>query len=143
MERCCDACDQTYLAKRATSRYCSERCRKRALRARAAGPVVDLGAPKKRKSRDRKPRLDQPTELAVAAATRTHLTGAGRMETPLGQAALVLAGRIDACRDTGSALASLTKEWRQTMAAATAGVKQADNPLDELRARREARRRGA
>lgn len=141
MERICDACGESYLAKRATSRYCSDRCRKRALRARAA-EVVAIDPGKKRRTRSRKPPppADEPS---VAAATKTDLAAVGRLAGPLGQAAMVLAGRIDAHRDTGSALAAVTKEWRATMSAATAGVKREANPLDELRERREARRRGS
>jgi hypothetical protein len=42
MERPCDVCGTTYTARRASSRYCSERCKKRAQRAR--GGVGALAA---------------------------------------------------------------------------------------------------
>lgn len=121
MERACDGCGRPYEAKRKTSRFCSDLCR-----ARNKGASGEPEAPS--------------LNGHVAASTRAMLEKAERVETPLGASALLLASRIDSAQDTGSALAALNKEWRATLAQATDGVKMAASPLDELKARREARR---
>ena len=128
MQRACDSCGQQYETKRATSRFCGERCKKRAQR----GHVIDM--------RDTRPAT--PVVTGLTAATRSELEEAGRAETALGQAALALAARIESGADTGSAVASLTREGRATLEAATANAARAASPLDELRSRR-AKRLGA
>ena len=74
------------------------------------------------------------------------LEEAGRLETALGQATLTLARRIDANRDTGSAMASLSRELRVTLEQAVAGARVPTSPLarmrDELAERRRLRGRG-
>lgn len=79
----------------------------------------------------------------VVRATKAELDKAGRLDTALGQQALVLARRIDEATDSGSALAAVAKELRVTLAEATKAASSTADPVDELRARREARRRGA
>jgi len=125
MRRACDACGAKYEAKRATSRYCSSRCRTRASR----GTVTAL----------RKQPAPPPPTGTVRASTLAALTDAGRVDTPLGQTALVLAERLDSRADTGSAIASVAKQLQATLEAATANATLAVNPLDELRARRATR----
>lgn len=124
--RPCDSCGKEYDAKRPVSRFCSGTCRKRAQRAGLSGPVptVTLGG----------------TDGPVAAATRAALDAAGMLGTPIGQSTVALARRMDANADTGAGLASLSRELRAAMAEALADVTPAADPLDELRARREARR---
>jgi hypothetical protein len=62
------------------------------------------------------------------------------VEIPLGQAALVLAARIDANQDSGGAIAAMAKQLASTLSAATAGANVVASPVDELRARRAAKR---
>lgn len=82
----------------------------------------------------------QPTPAgSVRSTTLAELTAAGRADTALGQTALVLAERLDARADTGSAIASVAKQLQSTLEAAVADATLAVNPLDELRARRTAR----
>ena len=76
---------------------------------------------------------------AVGRATRAELEAAHRTTTAMGQAALVLAARLDSGLDNGTALASLAKEWRATLEAATADSSTDQSPLDLLRERRMAR----
>lgn len=64
------------------------------------------------------------------------------MHTPAGVNALLLAAKLDAGGDTGSAMAALSKQHLAALAEATKNHKGAADPLDELRARREARRFG-
>lgn len=85
------------------------------------------------------PAEDPGQEGGVLAATRAQLAAIGRAETPLGATALVLAGRLDAGADPGSAMAAMAKELRQVMADLLAGAPMVADPVDELRERRRAR----
>jgi hypothetical protein len=79
----------------------------------------------------------------VMAATEAELDSVGRLETPLGQAALVLAVRLEAShREPGTALAALVREHRAALAEAMRGARVAADPVDELRARRDRKRAG-
>lgn len=85
--------------------------------------------------------VDQPESSSVLDATRNELRAAGSLYSALGQAALRLAMLVDLQGPmSGSAAASLVKEWRVTLGEA---VKQQAKPtslVDELRKRREQRR---
>lgn len=71
---------------------------------------------------------------STEAATMFELAEAARLGTPLGQAALVLARRIDRSHlDTGAGVASLAKQLQQTLEAATADVTHEESPLDRHR----------
>ena len=72
---------------------------------------------------------------------RAELEGVGRLETSLGQAALVLAQRIEGVRESGSAVASLTREMRATLVEATRGAKAQESRLESYRDELAARRR--
>lgn len=78
---------------------------------------------------------------SLVDATVAELERAGVESSALGRAALLLARRIESGQDGGSAVASLVKQWQDTMARATAGAEpQAVSTLDQLRQRRDARR---
>lgn len=127
MRKSCESCGSGFEAKRAAARYCSARCRQRAHRKPAPDAGAEVAA--------------LPAEAAtesLARATRAELEAANRLHTAIGQAALVLARRIDSAgAETGSSLAALTREHRATLAEALRDVKSAADPLDELRMRRE------
>jgi hypothetical protein len=134
-KRKCDSCTKTYEAKTARSKYCSPTCRVRASR---GAVVLSLQPPSQ-------PEADPPKADAagIAPAVARQLEAAKRLDTPLGQAALTLARRIDSSRDTGAAMASMTRELRATLADALQGVAQEGNRVDDLRARRLKRLSGA
>jgi hypothetical protein len=126
------ACGAEFDARNPRAKYCSDRCRKRAQRG-GGGEVVALPTPP----------LDEPEPErggGVERTTRAALTEAGRIETPMGQACLALARRIDfPGPDTGSALAALVARLESSLSVATrgAGATSAPNALrDELAARR-------
>jgi len=130
MDRECASCGLQYVARRATSRFCGGTCQKRAERARAAGmrlPAANLGD------------HDAPPSLLVEAVTR-ELDEVGRLGTVGGQMAVLLAHRVASRRETGSATAALAKQLHLTMTEALGGVAKAADPLDEIRARRDAKR---
>ena len=120
-------CGQKFTAAKANARYCSDKCRKRTKRA-GADVVELLEAP-----------LD-PRVGPIAAAAAVELAAAGRLESALGLTALALATRLDhGGMETGSAYASLSKEFEAKMAAATRGAGRSSAPevlQDELAARR-------
>jgi hypothetical protein len=78
---------------------------------------------------------------AVAVSTLAELEAAGRSGTALGQAALLLARRLDGSgRETGASVAALSRQHAAALAAVLAGAKSAPDALDELRTRRERKR---
>lgn len=129
MQRQCDACGHSYPARRASSRFCSGTCGKRSQRARAAGITLLAATLDDREA---------PSEL-VQAVTR-ELEAAGRLGSAFGQVAVELARRIGSRRETGAATSALARELPRQLAAALAGVADAADPLDEIRARRDRKR---
>lgn len=123
--RQCDCGCGVILTGPATKRYSSETCRKRVQRGGVAAAPV------------------QPVTVSTSTveAVRAELEAAGRTHTHLGAAALALAERIDAATAV-MGFAALVKELRATMEAAVAGVREAADPVDELRARRDNKRAG-
>lgn len=153
-------CPETFEAKRPSAKYHSERCKKRAQRQPGGvkrGPNRPSGAPQRPRKPQNAPEPppggsqaspdDLPPLLADAGAltlaTKAELERAGRVDCSAGQAALALAGRIDRSAfsaETGTAVASMVRELRASLAAATADVAPAADPVDELRERREQKR---
>lgn len=88
--------------------------------------------------------LVRPTSLdegELTAVARAELRAADREQSAAGQLVLALARRIDdAGSESGASLAALVKEFRASLAAATAGAEQAADPVDELRLQRERKR---
>lgn len=135
MQHSCIVCGGSFEAKRASAKFCSPRCNKRHQRgarkksAKKTAPVTELPKPR------------EPRAGGVEDATRRQLDDADRLDTPLGQAALRLAARLDhGHMDTGSALASVAKQLTATLEAAVAGANVEADPIDELRAVRERKR---
>jgi hypothetical protein len=126
MERACVICGTGFVARNSRRRFCSDRCRKRAVR---GGFVAAVSAAE--------PRTPSGPG-AVEQATGEVLRAVGRLGTPLGQVAVVLARRLDhPGADTGSALSAVARQLQVAMEAVTADVRPAMDPLDELRARRD------
>lgn len=130
MDASCASCGRPFVAKRAAAKFCGDTCRKRSQR---AGPRETSPVPVKLH-----PLTHSASPLVVAV--EAELAAADRVDTMLGQTSLELARRIASDHETGSAVASLTKQLRETMADALKGVAQAADPLDELRARRDVKR---
>lgn len=130
----CEFCSVQYRTSSPTSRFCSNKCRQAAHRQRNSEAVTPQQA-----SVTAEPD-DSPPPASTSKSVRAQLEQAGRSETYLGQAAIALAERIDSSRSV-MGFAALVKELRVTMDAALAGVKVAEDPIDELRARRDRKRR--
>ena len=135
MERSCDVCRVSYEAERSTSKFCSADCRKRSARGSITPPLstVDAVAGDVDEVGARVPTL--------VSTTRSELTAAGRLNSSLGQAAMLLARRLESEEvDTGSSIAALVREHRAALAEATAGAVVVADPLDQMSAARFARR---
>ena len=129
MQRKCASCGRSYQAARPNSKFCGDTCRKRAQR-----------SPKQSTIQTTKTAPVSADGLEAVAARE--LAAADRLDTVLGQAALVLARRIESPMETGSSIASMTKQLRETLADALKGAQQVADPLDEIRARRDSKRAG-
>lgn len=128
--RACDACGDEYEAKRQNSRFCSGRCRKRSHRGASAKPAEVVS-------------LDTYEPGDVEAATAVALAAVDLVDSVRGRAALALARRLDAGKDTGAGMASLVKQLEATVDTALSSVQTEADPLDELRARRDSKRSAA
>lgn len=133
MTKECDACGSRFTPRSSRARFCSDKCRSKA---RYRREVLKQPEAPKPAAKPRRKAKDGGTLTAVTA----ELTAVGRLDSSAGQAAVALARRIDEGAESSSGLAALTREMRAAMAEALAHVEQAGDALDELRARREARR---
>lgn len=78
------------------------------------------------------------------STVRAEIKKLGREADPLSQVALTLAARLDNAEgETGSALAAVAKELRVCLDTLGKSPVAAADPVDELRKRREAKRKGA
>jgi hypothetical protein len=126
--RTCEQCGKSFEAPRA--RYCSSTCRanksRGAIPATAADPVFTG--------------VGTTNPIGIVAAVAAELAAAGRLSTSLGQQALRLAVRLETSKvDTGAGLAALSKELRVVMATALADNAPAQDQIDEMAAKRDAK----
>jgi hypothetical protein len=135
VKRNCDSCGVEYEAKTARSRFHSATCRVRASR----GVVIEMPAASRTSTTTTGSASPAVQLTGVLGATYRELEAAERIETAYGQAAMVLARRIDAGRDTGSAMATMTRQLRETLAEALKGARREGSKLDELTAKRQQR----
>ena len=137
MTATCARCGSDFETRRRSARWCSDRCRQAGARARKAGKPETVKAPK-----PRKPRTDPAVEVdhGVTGAVIRELQAAGRADSSAGRAAIALARRVDDGAESSAGLAALTRELSARMLEALAEVESTGDSLDELRARREARR---
>lgn len=129
MQRSCEACGASYDAQRPSSRFCSDRCRKRTARANGSKP--------KPASSPSSPELEQAPDTAIADHVASEL--GDQLQTAAGQMAVALARRLDANVDTGSAMAAVARELRSVLTELLGNAPTAADPIDELRARRDRR----
>lgn len=126
----CERCQAQFVG-RSYARFCSERCRKRASRARkSADAIADS------------PDIEVSGLRPVAAATLRELEAAGQEQTAAGLATITLARRLDSGRDVGSSVAALVRQHRESLARALerpAGRDVVDALRDELAERRSVR----
>ncbi len=158
--RPCEVCRKPFEAATARARYCGPTCRSRANRSGSSKPAVvkasaaartnpapaggtvtplhavpaPAAAPPPARPVDDVPAggVDVAGDL-VATLTR-ELRDAGRLDTWQGQSALALAVRLEhSAADTGSAVASLTRELRAAVTEAMKGVGAQKSAVEKLR----------
>ena len=119
-KRSCDVCGEQYEAKRPSSRFCGDVCRKRATRG-APLAVLEVDA-------------DPAAEVTAGtvAAVRVELESVEQSASALGAMALALAARVESGRETGSAMATLTRELRLTLDEARASGRHASSIAEKL-----------
>lgn len=146
MQKECAHCTGRFTAKRASAKYCSDRCRQRAKRAPQQAPERLAGAAL----------IVLPTppptapstgedEDGLVATTERELREADRLNTSAGQAAMFLARVLETAgaMQTGSSIASLIREHRAALSKALDGALKTESPLEQLRRARQERRAGA
>lgn len=143
LDRTCEECGEPFVAKTKRARFCKDVCRVKANRrptktGRAkddadrgrAAEVVELKvAP---------PPAAPPPDVdgGLAAQVRTSLQAAGALETVAGMAAVVLARQIERGQDSGSAVASMTKQLQTLVGQARAeAAPQQRDAADDVMAR--------
>ena len=131
-QRNCAQCGRPFGASRPQAKFCGATCRSRAHRAGKSGrsPVVSAAQPQWR---------PDPAHSDLISAVVADLEKAGRQGSALGHQAVLLAREM-AQVQTGAGLAALSKELRSVMDAALHNAAPAADPLDELIARRNAKR---
>ena len=98
------------------------------------------GCKKRVQRRGQTPSVQVQSSAATRAAVLAELEKAGVASSAFGVMALALAGQVD--QASGASAATLVKELRATLAEAVALASAKADPLDELGARRAARRAG-
>lgn len=132
MTLACACCAKQFEAKRSTAKFCGNVCRQRAfVSRRQSGEVATIAAPR------------PPTPVGLVAVVERVLAEADRLDTVAGQMAVQLARSSGAPGATPSAVASATRELRVVMDEALLGVVVESDPLDELQAKRDAKRAAA
>ncbi len=129
MQRQCDQCGKPFEAKRPTAKYCSGTCRTRRSRSGPPAPpppVVDAG----------------PSD-GLISSVRNELEKLQQVDSVLGQHALEIARRIVGAPGMNTGVASLSKELSRVMGEARSVSTVADDPVDDLKARRDAKRAAA
>jgi len=121
----CAQCTTEFEARRATAKFCSSTCRSRANRAPAAAANASTKGKK-------------PGSAAsdFEAATRKELVRLNKLDSMLGQQALVVARRLANGAETGSAVATLSKEHSRLMGLLS-GKAGAGDEIDEVARKRD------
>lgn len=125
MKVTCAGCGAPFVSKSSRAKWCGATCRQRAARSPAKKAAVAKTSSKPR-------RRQSPFELA----TRRELTRLKKLDTMLGQQALVLAKRMSSDHETGAAISALSREHSRIMEQLGASAPAGD-ALDEIQRRRQ------
>lgn len=85
------------------------------------------------------PAPSEPAPLSVYATTLACLTAGEMLADPQAVALLALARKIDDGQESGAGMAALARQHAAGLDAVLGRAKVADDPLDELAARRDAK----
>ena len=149
MERICLGCPTNIDHLRTGAQVCSDKCRKRVANHSAKIVQIRLNTPQAIPASELPTQGDQsapekPASMSLVNQTFKKLSDGKLLETYEGQLAMTLADRIqNSLTDSGSSVASLSKELRQLMADLMTRAVEAKDPIDELLFRRERRNNSA
>lgn len=87
--------------------------------------------------------LDGEETPRILVVTRAEVERMKKTDTVLGQTALELAARLASPKDTGSAIAAVSRELDRVMLRLQSGAAQAEDQLASARRRRDEKRRQA
>lgn len=151
----CSSCGKVFKARSSRARSCSSTCRSRASRAGLSGPnhlnVVSLPTrsatvpPAAMPATPQRVLDDEPDpqpEAELVTTTRRELEDAGKLDTALGQQALLLAERMASPSASAAAVASLAKRHSDLIAALVPPAPGKPDWVDELAERRLAKASG-
>lgn len=127
MQVTCAQCGDQFDAQRRTRKYCGDRCRQQARRKASPAEAEAI-----------EPRLPNIVDL-----TRTELEALKKLDTVLGAQAMTLAWRMTSLKDTGSAIAAVSRELDRVMLRARGGGASEEDELASARRRRDEKRRKA
>lgn len=123
----CEQCGETFEAARRTRKYCGDRCRQQSRRSATEEEVAAVA----------------PELPHVVAMTQRELAKLGKADTVLGAQALTVAVRMASAKDTGSAIAALSRELDRLMLRLRSGAKEQEDEVTSARRRRDEKRRKA
>lgn len=157
MKRNCNWCHEPYESTRPQSKFCGTTCRVRNSRATPSAPPVEVVSRKKKVASaapSSKPAPnsitpggnsdapEDPAEKPFIKVTREELEAAGVLDSVIGQQVLLIAHQMCG-RETAGGMTTLSKEFSRMRAEALrSAVSAVVDPVDELRARREAKAAG-
>lgn len=133
MKRTCQDCAKDFDTRSSRQKFCSDQCRMRAHYKRSTGQKV-VALPSVA--------VQNVAPSDLVEVVRAELVKGRRETTPMGVLCLVLASQIAAGVESPSGLAQLSRELSARLAEALQFAEVAVDPIDELRARREARSAG-
>lgn len=131
MQRNCIQCGKPFEGQRVTAKYCSATCR--VYRSRSGPPPARPAVTVQVVS-------DRPVS-GLFDSVHAELEVLGKVDTVDGQHALELANRIVSAPGMNTGVAALSKELSRVLGEVRGGSSAVLNPLDELKARRDAKRR--
>ena len=145
--RVCEQCGKEFTAQRSTARFCAPTCRVTWNRQKKSAAIIELPTPKAREHPGGSHTKTQRAALAdvddseqsVESATLAKFAELGvDMALPDVAVTLTLAKRIDRnSTETGAALKSLVSAWQESFDRVVGTVPAADDPLDEVKAKRD------
>jgi hypothetical protein len=137
----CALCGKAFNAKRATAKYCGSSCRaKRSTRNKRIASLGAAGGEVVGRVGVVAPIADPSPDLpsSVFNMTQQTLVQAGKLASPQGATALIIAGRLDSSTiDTSAGIVALSRELDRLIANVLNAVeRETPDELDELQRRR-------
>ena len=129
MVRSCPMCGEPFASSRPSAKFCSDRCRQRNKRGSAPVPAKPIDT-----------KSEETTRLVQLVSAE--LERAGKLDSPLGEQAVQLAVLMTQPGGTQGGVAALSRELRSVLEVVLSTAVVGVDPLDELKARRDAKRTG-